>query len=227
VTAPRLDPLRIVEAEFVAGAAQIDQLPAPTGVEIAFAGRSNVGKSSLMNALCGRKNLVRTSSTPGCTRQISFFEVRTKDGAVATLVDLPGYGYAKRSKDERGTWANLIEAYLLARPTLSVVVGLVDVRRGVEDDDAQLLELLRSPPRIRRPKLGILTAATKLDKLPSSQRKLAIEKATQSTSGEVLAVSVEMPETVERLWRRLRALASLGNPEATNVPTLGDERPAG
>jgi GTP-binding protein len=212
-----LDPLRIVDAQFVAGAAQIDQLPAPTGVEIAFAGRSNVGKSSLMNALCGRKNLVRTSSTPGCTRQISFFEVRTKDGAVATLVDLPGYGYAKRSKGERGAWANLIEEYLLARPTLSVVVALVDVRRGVEEDDAQLLELLRSRPRVRRPNLGILTAATKLDKLPSSQRRVAVDKATKSAPGELIAVSVELPETVERLWRRLRVLSSLGA-----VPTTGE-----
>jgi GTP-binding protein len=218
VTESKLSSLRIVEAAFAAGAAEIGQLPPPTGVEIAFAGRSNVGKSSLMNALCGRKNLVRTSSTPGCTRQISFFEVRTKDGAKVMLVDLPGYGYAKRSKGERGQWADLIEEYLLARPTLSVVAALVDVRRGVEEDDAQLLELLRSTPRVRRPNLGVLTVATKLDKLPSSQRQQAVTQAAKSASGEVLAVSVELPDSIDRLWKRLRALASLGTPEVNATP---------
>lgn len=207
---PPLDPLRIVDAQFAAGAAQLDQLPAPTGVEIAFAGRSNVGKSSLLNALCARKNLVRTSSTPGCTRQISFFSVRTKDGASATLVDLPGYGYAKRSKGERNEWAHLIESYLLERPTLGVVVALVDVRRGPEEDDAQLFELLRGPARIRRPALRVLTVGTKLDKLAASQRKVAAKQLSDAASGEAIAVSVELPDTVTHLWHRLRQLADLG-----------------
>jgi GTP-binding protein len=210
-----LDPLRIVEARFIFGAASVEQLPPPTGVEIAFAGRSNVGKSSLMNALCQRKNLVRTSSTPGCTRQISFFEVKTKDGAQLTLVDLPGYGYARRSKGERSQWADLIEYYLLSRPTLKVVVALVDVRRGAEEDDEDLIRLLRSKPRIHRPELNVITVTTKLDKVPSTNRKLEAQRATALLKTEGMAVSTEMPETVERLWRRLRIMASIGLPTET------------
>jgi GTP-binding protein len=211
-TAWTSDPRRIVEANFRAGATATDQLPPPTGVEIAFAGRSNVGKSSLLNALCQRKNLVRTSSTPGCTRQISFFEVRTKDGAVVTLVDLPGYGYAKRSKQERGAWAGLIEDYLLARPTLKVVVALMDARRGLEPDDAQLYELLRQKPQVRRPPVAVVAGATKLDKVPSSQRESAVAAIRSGVGGTALGVSVEMPETVLRFWLELRKQASLLSP---------------
>jgi GTP-binding protein len=211
------DPKRIVDANFRAGATAIDQIPAPTGVEIAFAGRSNVGKSSLLNALCGRRNLVRTSATPGCTRQLSFFEVRTKDGAVATLVDLPGYGYAKRSKQERSQWADLIEGYLLERPTLAVVVTLVDVRRGLEEDDLQLHEMLTQPARIKRPALQLVTAATKLDKLQASRREGALANIRQQTKGSAFGVSTEMPETVQRLWAALRKHASLLDAEALKL----------
>src|SRR5690606_2282090 len=149
----------------------LDQVPPPTGVELAFAGRSNVGKSSLLNHLMGRRNLVRTSSTPGCTRQISFYEVTSTDGSLVTLVDLPGYGYAKRSKTERYAWADLIEGYLLERPTLAVVSLLIDFRRGLEADDLDLLELLKDDSRVARPKLSTLVVATKLDKVAQSQRK--------------------------------------------------------
>lgn len=206
------DPRRIVEANFRAGATASDQIPGPTGAEIAFAGRSNVGKSSLLNALCQRKNLVRTSSTPGCTRQISFFEARTKDGAVVTLVDLPGYGYAKRSKQERRGWAGLIEDYLLERPTLKVVVALVDARRGVEPDDQQLFELLRETPRSARPAVSIVTVATKLDKLPNSQRESSIAAIRKHVGGSVYGVSTELPETLLRLWVGLRRQASVLTP---------------
>jgi GTP-binding protein len=210
------DPRRIVEATFRAGATAVSQIPAPTGVEIAFAGRSNVGKSSLLNALCGRRNLVRTSATPGCTRQLSFFEVRTKDGAVATLVDLPGYGYAKRSKQERSQWADLIEGYLLERPTLAVVVTLVDVRRGLEEDDLQLQEMLTQPARIKRPSIHLVTAATKLDKLPASQRESAIAHVRTQTTGSTFGVSTQMPETIQRLWHSVRKHASLLDPDAVS-----------
>lgn len=210
MSTPILDPLRIVEAEFSAGASAVEHLPPPTGVEIAFAGRSNVGKSSLMNALCGRRNLVNTSSTPGCTRQLSFFKTRSADDAIVTLVDLPGYGYAKRSKTERDQWAELIEAYLLERPTLAVVAALVDVRRGLEDDDLQLLELLAAEPRTQRMPVRTVLVGTKLDKLPANQRKLAVEALRKSSPIESHGVSVEMPETRDKLWRRLRTLAHVG-----------------
>lgn len=213
MAAPELDPVRIVDANFRAGADQVSSLPAPTGLEIAFAGRSNVGKSSLMNALCGRKNLVRTSGTPGCTRQLSFFETRSADGAVVTLVDLPGYGYAKRSKTERNQWATLIETYLLERPTLGVVAVLVDVRRGLEPDDDLLFEMLRGEPRVRRAPLACALVATKLDKMPTSQRQAALSAFSKKCPFEVHGVSIEMPETHRALWRRLRRLGSVGDPQ--------------
>src|SRR5450755_3097847 len=95
---------RVVGAEFIAGAVETTGLPAPTSAEIAFAGRSNVGKSSLLNAMMQRHSLARTSRTPGCTRQINVFRVRTSDGLEVGFVDLPGYGYAKRAKSEKVTW---------------------------------------------------------------------------------------------------------------------------
>src|SRR5262245_39971659 len=121
----------IVSAEFLAAAGDQQQLPPPTSVEIAFAGRSNVGKSSLMNRLLARKGLVRTSSTPGCTRTINFFGVGTSTGNAMTFVDLPGYGYARRAKTERAAWGDLVERYLLERVSLTAVVVVLDIRRPI------------------------------------------------------------------------------------------------
>src|SRR5262245_14241605 len=112
---------KVLSAEFAAAAKAPNELPPPAVLEVAFAGRSNVGKSSLINSLAARKKLVRTSSTPGCTRTVSFFPTRIEGGTELVLVDLPGYGYAKRSKAERDSWADLIEEYLLGRPTLRAV----------------------------------------------------------------------------------------------------------
>lgn len=124
--------------KFIAGASSIDQLPQIDLLEIAFAGRSNVGKSSLINALTNQTNLARVSQTPGCTRQINFFEL----AGLVRLIDLPGYGYAQAPKHRQRAWNSLLEAYLKGRPTLRRVLILVDARHGLKDLDIMLMGLL-------------------------------------------------------------------------------------
>jgi len=120
---------------FIAAAAEDWQLPAPGLPEVAFAGRSNVGKSSLLNALTGRNTLARTSRTPGRTRQINFFEL----GGRLMLVDLPGYGYAKAGKSEVRRWTELTRRYLKGRPNLRRVYLLIDARQGLKENDCAVM----------------------------------------------------------------------------------------
>jgi GTP-binding protein len=142
---------------------------------VAFAGRSNVGKSSLINALTGRKSLVRTGATPGVTRTLTQFSARTRAGQSFALVDLPGYGFAQRSKAERAQWAKLIEGYLRERQALAAVVLLVDARRGMEDDDRALVEFVSAPgAEAERGAPEVLLVATKIDKVASSARQRAL-----------------------------------------------------
>ena len=124
--------------DFVLGVAGLDQLPEADRNEIAFAGRSNVGKSSLINALTGRGTLARTSNTPGRTQQLNYFDL----GGAIYLVDMPGYGYAKVSKRQREEWTTLIFDYLRGRPTLRTVFILVDGRHGLKDTDEELMTML-------------------------------------------------------------------------------------
>lgn len=126
------------EAGFIWAASRIDNLPPTDGIEIAFAGRSNVGKSSLVNALTGRKTLARISHTPGRTQELNFFVV----GGRFTLVDMPGYGYAAAGKDKVSAWTSLIHAYLRGRPNLARVYLLVDARHGFKPVDTGVLDTL-------------------------------------------------------------------------------------
>jgi len=200
----------IVEAKFVAAQGiSGGGLPPPTFAEVAFAGRSNVGKSSLINTLVQRKNLVRTSSTPGCTRQINLFEIRAKDGATLLLADLPGYGFAKRSKDERKEWATLIEGYLRERPTLRTLVVLFDARRGLEPDDLELVEFASAPRGRSLTPLSIILVATKVDKLPRSEQKSILGRIAKSTSMKVIGCSAIDGEGREALWAAVRKLSHL------------------
>ncbi|MEP7050294.1 MAG: ribosome biogenesis GTP-binding protein YihA/YsxC [Pseudomonadota bacterium] len=207
----RPDAARVVNAEFSAAAKAQVELPPPLQIEIAFAGRSNVGKSSLLNRLMNRKNLARTSSTPGCTRQINFFTVRTSTGMNLSLVDLPGYGYARRSKDERKLWAELIETYLLERPTLRAVAILVDVRRGLEPDDLGLIEMLETGGSRTRNSMKTVIVATKLDKLRAGERAAALAKI-KAPGASVYGFSTELPETAAVLWSALEHRAGFGAP---------------
>lgn len=126
------------ECTFVAGVPSLDILPAPDLPEIAFAGRSNVGKSSLINALTGRKALARTSHTPGRTQQLNFFNIKD----LFLLVDMPGYGYAKVSKKMRAEWSKLIKRYLKGRVTLRCVFLLVDSRHGLKESDIEMMKMM-------------------------------------------------------------------------------------
>jgi GTP-binding protein len=189
--------MEILDASFLASSTDLARLPPPAYAEIAFAGRSNVGKSSLINSLLARKKLVRTSSKPGATRGINFFRVSLRGGGHLDLVDLPGYGFAKRSKAERRSWGPLIEGFLETRAGLRAVVLIVDARRGLEDDDHELIEYLDSL------ELGVFLVATKIDKLPAHQRKLAVEGIKRDAGRRVFPYSAESGEGREPLSRAL------------------------
>ena len=150
-------------------------LPAQTHSEVAFIGRSNVGKSSLINGLLGRKNLARTSNTPGATRAIHFYDV----GGVFTLVDLPGYGYAKISKTDSEALADHVRAYLQERSSLKVVCVLVDMRHGLKDSDQAMIEELAQNG------LPCYIVLTKADKLKAKQQQAAWEHITTQTQALV------------------------------------------
>src|SRR6266481_4652728 len=143
------------DCRFIAGAGDADSLPEETLPEIAFLGRSNVGKSSLVNALTGRRMLARTSKTPGRTRQINFFAL---DGRLM-LVDLPGYGYAAASKGAIASWTRLVQHYLQARAELRRVYLLIDARHGIKAEDRPTMRLCD------RAGLSYLVVLTKIDKV--------------------------------------------------------------
>jgi GTP-binding protein len=126
------------EAKFIAGATKPSQLPKISLPQVAFVGKSNVGKSSLINTICRRKNLARVSHTPGRTRQINFFLVAEK----LVIVDLPGYGFAKVSPKEKQNWEKLILHYLQNSPNLKLVNLLIDARRGIKENDLKVMQLL-------------------------------------------------------------------------------------
>ena len=207
-------PPPVVAAEFAAAAAHTRELPPPLAVEVAFAGRSNVGKSTLLNLLMHRQGLARTSSTPGCTRTINFFSLRTRDGSTLSFVDLPGYGFARRGKDERLAWADLAEGYLLKRSALALVIVLCDARRGLEHDDRELLKMIETAGRSGKRAPATLVVATKLDKLPLSGRKPALA-ALQGQGRRVFGVSASDPKSVAELWRRILGATGLTAPPPT------------
>jgi GTP-binding protein len=153
------------DCRFVAGAADEAGLPEETLPEIAFLGRSNVGKSSLVNALSGRRMLARTSNTPGRTRQINFFSLDQR----LMLVDLPGYGYAEASKAAIKSWTGLVQYYLRRRASLRRVCLLVDARHGIKDPDRPIMQLCDTAG------LSFQVVLTKLDKLVAAERAATAE----------------------------------------------------
>ncbi len=165
--------------DFVWGATSAENLPPQQLNEIAFVGRSNAGKSSLVNALTGRKSLARVSQTPGATRQINFFNLAGR----LMLVDLPGYGFAKRSRTEAEGWQEMIFSYLRSRSRLRRVALLIDARRGVLKSDQQVMALLD------RAAVSYALVLTKADELKSAEQPGALESAAMEAAKHTAALA--------------------------------------
>lgn len=211
-------PVHVLEAEFLVSATGPEQgagWPAPGPPEIGFIGRSNVGKSSLLQALLGRRGLVRISKTPGRTRLINFFTVKLldqKQPRSLLFVDLPGFGYAKVSRTERADWQGFMEAYLGGRTSLVAVVLLVDARRALEDDELVLAEWLTDRG------VRVIPVITKTDEVPKHKRKLVALEAQASLRAAFggkaplpLLTSTTMPLGIDEL---LEKIARLVRPKA-------------
>ena len=186
----RRDFIRIFSQEqFLTSAGTAAGLPAPDLPELAFAGRSNVGKSSAINALTGRKRLAFTSKTPGRTQTINFYALGAADEPRARLVDLPGYGYARVPQAMRAQWQDLVGAYLSSRPALAGVVVIMDARHPLTALDAQLLGWLGDTRR--------LVLLSKADKLSRAEQAATLEKIRAALPGEVRLFSSVTRQGIE------------------------------
>ncbi len=196
--------MKVLSADLVAVAAARDGFPRAGSPEVAFLGRSNVGKSSLLNRLVQRRKLARTSRTPGKTRLVCWYRVE-RPGHALLLVDLPGYGYAKVSKAERRRWKELVESYLVGRDALRAAVLLQDLRRDLSEDEALLLEWLaeRDVPAILA-----LTKVDKLKPMRRAQRMRRLAAAVDLPRERVVATSAETGLGIRDLWRAIDALVA-------------------
>ena len=186
---------------FIISAARPEQFPPESGVEVAFLGRSNVGKSSLLNVLMGAEGLARTSAKPGCTQLVNFYQA--SDGL--RFVDLPGYGFAKVPQEISRQWKALIEAYLISREKLRACVIILDSRRGWTEKDVELRDWLESHGR------PYLVVATKIDKLKSQKERHLSQRALRDGySGVVLECSAETGRGVREIWQAISKI-KIGN----------------
>ena len=186
--------MRITAAEFVTSAVTAAQYPADVGPEVAFVGRSNVGKSSLINTLLNRRGLAKTSATPGKTRTINFFRVNGKLG----FVDLPGYGFAQVSRAERATWGPMVEQFFQTRQELRGMVHLIDVRHPPTAEDQRTRAWLL---QWQRP---LLIVATKVDKIGRPQRPSHLKQITETLNMDaespLVMFSAQTGEGREKIW---------------------------
>jgi GTP-binding protein len=195
--------IKLIDAQFVVTAVEPKGYPTGHSAEVAFVGRSNVGKSSMINALTGRKKLVRVSNTPGRTRTLNFFDVELERKGVrhrVRLADLPGYGFAKASKADKAQWETMITTYLEKRHHLEVVVSIIDAEVGPTPDDHFTLDYLQDKGK------RVLVAATKIDRLPKARRKPRLQALAQELSlplEAILPFSATEKIGVEEVWDAL------------------------
>ncbi|MBX3344955.1 MAG: ribosome biogenesis GTP-binding protein YihA/YsxC [Nitrospira sp.] len=197
--------MKLLGAEFIKSSVSPEQFPADRLPEIAFVGRSNVGKSSLINSLLHRKKLAKVSKTPGKTRAINFFTVRTSDQhlPLLSLVDLPGYGYAKVSKTMRAQWGPMIEQYLEQRQSLGAIILLIESRVWMPQD-------VMTVQWVQSLGCGLIIVLTKADKLRQSERTPAVA-AVRNACGlgpevPILLYSAETHEGRDALWGEIRTM---------------------
>ncbi len=192
--------MRVHKAEFIKSAQEADQYPKYTVPEVVFAGRSNVGKSSLINKLTGRNGLVKVSKTPGKTRLLNFFNIND----VYTFVDIPGYGFANVPGNVQKSWGAMVESYLGDTGRKKITLALLDCRRKPNDDDLSLFEWLYHH------KIVTIPVFTKIDKIPKTRRATEIKKVWNSigevmeTEGKPLIFSSLSGEGKKELWAAIR-----------------------
>ena len=195
--------IRVLDAQFITTAVEPKGYPTGHAAEVAFVGRSNVGKSSMINALTGRKKLVRVSNTPGRTRTLNFFDVDLERGTQrhrVRLADLPGYGFAKASKADKAQWEKMITTYLDKRHHLEAVVSIIDAEVGPTPEDLNTLDYLQEHKR------RVLVVATKIDRLTKAQRKPRLHQLAEQLSlprEAVVAFSAVEKLGVDEVWEAL------------------------
>ncbi|MCH1641637.1 ribosome biogenesis GTP-binding protein YihA/YsxC [Paenibacillus timonensis] len=208
--------MKVTKAEFIISAVGPNQYPEDALPEIALAGRSNVGKSSLINRMINRKNLARTSSTPGKTQHLNYYRINDR----VYFVDVPGYGYAKVSKSQREVWGKMIEKYLLERETLKLVLQIIDLRHPPTKDDELMYDWLKAY------ELPVCVVATKADKIPKSrwQKHLKIIKeALVLRAGDPLILfSAEEGIGKDELWAQIARYAELAEETEAISPDAGE-----
>ena len=212
--------ITVLDAAFVGEARDIAHMPAGQAPEVAIAGRSNVGKSTLLNRMAGRHSLARVSKTPGRTRGLVVFDLKLRvpgqaDSQPMRLVDLPGYGYAKVPVPERMAWQTMVEGYVKGQPTLALVLVLVDARRGLADEEMQLMEWLEA---IHVP---CYLVVTKADKLGASERGLLrqrVRKDMGAMASSVLLASGQTGDGVDSLWSSIVHVIQSRKGDAATTP---------